>query len=242
MTDPMADAERKAPGWKGFAPLLLLLAGLLLFFALGGHRYLSFDTLRTHYAALRAFADERPLLAGLAFATVYATAVAVSVPSAGLLSIVGGLLFGTFAGALLAMVGATTGAVVVFLAARSSAGAALKARAGPMLDRMRDGFRANGFNYLIALRLVPLFPFWLINIAAALLGMRLGPYVLGTLLGIIPGTFVYASVGAGAGEAIAAGGEVPLKGLLLKPEILLPIAGLVLLALLPVLWKRRQRA
>jgi len=230
------------PAWRRFAPLQLMLAALALFFALGGHRFLNLDALRANYAALRGFADANPGLAMLAYVGIYFVAVAISVPSAGLLSIVGGLLFGTLAGLSLTVAAATAGAAVVFLVARSALGSALAARAGPALDRLRDGFRANDLSYLLVLRLVPLFPFWLVNVAAALLGMRLGRYLLGTFVGILPGTFVYSSVGAGAAAAIEAGGEVPLDGLLLKPEILLPIVGLVLLSLLPVALKRARRA
>lgn len=227
-------AGKQAPAWRRFAPLLLLLLALALFVALGGHRLIGVDALRSHYAELRAFADANPALAALAYVAIYVFAVSISLPSAGLLSIAGGLLFGTWAGGALTVIAATIGATIVFLVARSALGAALAAKAGPTLDRLRDGFNANSFNYLLVLRLVPAFPFWLVNVAAALLGMRLGPYVLGTALGIIPGTFVYCSVGAGAAAAIEAGGEIPLGGILLKPEILLPIAALVALSLLPV--------
>ena len=231
-----------APLWRRFAPLLLLLAALGLFVALGGHRLIGLDALRENYAALRAFTDANPVLAALAYIAIYVFAVSISLPTAGFLSIAGGLLFGTLVGGSLTVFAATIGATIVFLVARSALGASLAAKAGPTLDKLRDGFNRDGFNYLLALRLVPAFPFWLVNIAAALLGMRLGPYLLATVIGIIPGTFVYCSVGAGAGAAIAAGGEVPLQGLLLKPEILLPILGLVALSLLPVAikrWKRR---
>lgn len=227
---------------RRFAPLLLLLAALAVFIALGGHRLVGLDALRDNYSALRDFTNANPTLAALAYVAIYVFAVAISLPTAGFLSIAGGLLFGTLVGGSLTVVAATIGATIVFLVARSALGASLAARAGPTLDKLRDGFNRDGFNYLLVLRLVPAFPFWLVNIAAALLGMRLGPYVLGTAIGIIPGTFVYCSVGAGAGAAIAAGGEVPLQGLLLKPEILLPILGLVALSLLPVAvkrWKRR---
>ena len=231
-----------APRWRRFAPLLLLLAALGLVVALGGHRLIGLEALRDNYAALRAFTDANPLLAALAYMAIYIFAVAISLPTAGFLSIAGGLLFGTWLGGTLTVAAATIGATIVFLVARSAFGASLAAKAGPTLDRLRDGFNADSFNYLLALRLVPAFPFWLVNIAAALLGMRLAPYVLGTAIGIVPGTFVYCSVGAGAGAAIAAGGEVPLQGLLIQPEILLPILGLVALSLLPVAikrWKRR---
>lgn len=223
-------------------PLLLLLAALAAFVAAGGHRLIGLDALRENYAALRAFTEANPALAMLAYVAIYVFAVAISLPTAGFLSIAGGLLFGTLLGGSLTVFAATVGATIVFLVARSALGASLAAKAGPTLDKLRDGFNDDGFNYLLVLRLVPAFPFWLVNIAAALLGMRLAPYVLGTAIGIIPGTFVYCSVGAGAGAAIAAGGEVPLQGLLTKPEVLLPIAGLVALSLLPVAvkrWKRR---
>lgn len=229
-------------GWRRFAPLLLLVAALLLFLMSGGHRLISLEALRDNYGNLRAFADSRPWLAALAYVGFYVFAVSISLPSAGLLSIAGGLLFGTAIGFSLTVVAATAGATIVFLVARSALGATLAARAGPLLDRLRDGFNANSFSYMLVLRLVPLFPFWLVNVAAALLGMRLGAYALATLIGIMPGTLVYSSVGAGAGAALAAGGDVPLEGLLLQPEILLPIVGLVLLSLLPIALKRWKRA
>jgi uncharacterized membrane protein YdjX (TVP38/TMEM64 family) len=230
------------PSWRRFAPLGLLLAALAASVALGGHRLIGLDALRENYTALRAFTEAQPLLAALAYMAIYVFAVAISLPTAGFLSIAGGLLFGTLLGGSLTVVAATTGATIVFLVARSAFGASLAAKAGPTLDKLREGFNRDGFNYLLVLRLVPAFPFWLVNIAAALLGMRLAPYALGTAIGIIPGTFVYCSVGAGAGAAIAAGGDVPLQGLLTKPEILLPIAGLAALSLLPVVVKRWKRA
>lgn len=221
---------------------MLLLGGLIAFVGLGGHHLAGLDVLRDNHAALRAFADARPVAAGLAYVGIYIFAVAISLPTAGFLSIAGGLLFGAWIGGLLTLFAATIGATIVFLVARSAFGASLAAKAGPRLDRLRDGFNADGFNYLLALRLVPAFPFWLVNVAAALLGMRLGPYVLATAIGIVPGTFVYCSVGAGAGAVIAAGSDVPLQGVLTRPEVLLPILGLVVLSLLPVAvkrWKRR---
>jgi uncharacterized membrane protein YdjX (TVP38/TMEM64 family) len=232
----------RTPAWRRFAPLALLLVALGVFVALGGHRLIGLDALRENYADLRAFAETNPWVAALAYVGIYVFAVSISLPSAGFLSIAGGLLFGTWLGGALTVFAATAGATIVFLVARSALGSALAAKAGPTLDRLRAGFNADSFNYLLVLRLVPAFPFWLVNVAAALLGMRLGPYVLGTAVGIIPGTFVYCSVGAGAGAAIEAGGEVPLDGLLLKPDILLPVVGLVALSLLPVAVKRWKRA
>ena len=128
---------------------------------------------------------------------------------------------------------------MLFLVARHALGDVLRGRAGPFVARMEAGFRANALNYLLVLRLIPLFPFWLVNLVPAFVGVRTSTYVLGTLLGIIPGTFVYASVGNGLGAVFDAG-ETPDLAIIFKPEILLPIVGLALLALLPIAYKRFQ--
>jgi uncharacterized membrane protein YdjX (TVP38/TMEM64 family) len=102
---------------------------------------------------------------------------------------------------------------------------------------MEAGFRENAMSYLLVLRLVPLFPFWLVNLVPAFLGVPLRTYVIGTFFGIMPGTFVYASVGSGLG-AILEAGESPDLGIIFKAEILIPLLGLALLALIPVIYKR----
>jgi uncharacterized membrane protein YdjX (TVP38/TMEM64 family) len=105
---------------------------------------------------------------------------------------------------------------------------------GPRAERIAAGFRADAFNYLLVLRLVPLFPFWLVNLAAGLAGMRLFPYVAATFLGIMPGAFVYAGLGNGLGHLVAA----PDLAVLFRPSVLLPLFGLSLLALIPVFYRR----
>lgn len=223
---------------RRYLPLLIIAAALGLFLALGGADYLRLEALTARYDDLRAAVLANRLLAGVVFVLVYAALVAISFPGAWVLTVIGGLLFGTLAGGALAVVGATAGATLIFLAARSAFAETLKAKAGPRIAKLRDGFEANALSYLLTLRLVPVFPFFLINIAAGIFGMPLLSYVLATGAGIIPGTFVYASVGAGAGAIIREGGNIEVSGLLLKPEILLPIIGLVALSLLPVVVKK----
>ena len=133
--------------------------------------------------------------------------------------------------------GATAGATIVFLIARSALGETLRAKAGPRIRRMEEGFRADALSYLLVLRLIPLFPFWLVNIVPAFLGVPVRTYVLGTFIGIIPGSFVYASVGNGLGAVFEAGGT-PDLGIIFEPAILLPIVGLAVLALLPVAYRK----
>jgi uncharacterized membrane protein YdjX (TVP38/TMEM64 family) len=230
-------------GWRRWLPLLLLLVALALVYGTGLHRQLSLETLRTQREALQGFVAARPLAAPLVFVLAYASAVALSLPGALFLTLAGGFLFGTLLGSVLSVTGATIGAVAIFLVARTALGSSLRDRAGPWLKRMEAGFREDAFSYLLVLRLIPLFPFWLVNLVPAVLGVRLPTFALATLIGIIPGSLVYTSVGNGLGAVLDHGGE-PDLGLILKPQVLGPLLGLAALALLPVLyrrWKARPR-
>lgn len=227
--------EKRSAG--RFLPLAALAAGLVVFFALGLHRYLSFGALAENRDFLKGFVDAHPIAAPLAFMAIYALAVAFSIPGAVILTIAGGFLFGTWLGGLFVVIGATIGSVGVFLAARTAFGEGLRRRAGPWIGRLEAGFRENALSYLLVLRLVPLFPFWLVNLVPAFLGVPLTTYALGTFVGIIPGCFVYASVGNGLGAVFDAGGTPDLR-IIFEPEILLPIIGLSLLALIPVVYKK----
>jgi uncharacterized membrane protein YdjX (TVP38/TMEM64 family) len=214
---------------------LLVLAGAA-FIASGGGRYLTFAVLSENQEYLRAIVTNSAVLAVLGYIGLYAGLTALSVPGAMLLTLAAGFLFGPWLGTLYALVGATIGATAVFLAARAGL-AGLATHAGPRARRLEAGFREDAFNYLLCLRLVPVFPFWLINLVAGAMGIRLLVYVGATFLGMIPGAFVYASLGNGIGALIAAG-EHPDRYMIFRPSILLPLIGLAGLALVPVIVKR----
>ncbi|MCW5729193.1 MAG: TVP38/TMEM64 family protein [Alphaproteobacteria bacterium] len=218
-------------------PLLAVAAAIAAFFAFGLDRYVTFEALREHRHELLAFVAERPLLAVLAYMVVYAIAVALSLPGGLVLTIAGGFLFGLWLGTLIVVIAATVGATLIFLAARYALGDLLRARAGPFLKAMEDGFRRDAMSYLLVLRLVPLFPFFVVNLVPAFLGVPLRTYVIATFFGIIPGTFVFASVGAGLGSIFDSGQEFTAKGIL-TPEIILALSGLAVLALVPVVYRR----
>jgi uncharacterized membrane protein YdjX (TVP38/TMEM64 family) len=222
---------------RRLVPLALLVAALVAAFALRLDRYLSFDQLAAHREWLLTEVARLGLLAPLCYVVIYAAATGLSIPGAVLLTLVAGFLFGTLAGTAIVVVGATLGAIIVFLVARTAFGDVLRARAGKFIRKLEDGFRANALSYLLVLRLIPLFPFWLVNLVPAFLGVRLGTFAVGTFLGIIPGAFVYASVGSGLGALIESG-ERPDLGIIFEPRVLLPLIGLALLALLPVAHKR----
>ena len=227
------------PLLRRLLPVFVLIAGFAAFFAFGLDSYVTFDALRENRAALQDYVDMYGALAIFAYGLAYVVIVAFSLPGGAIMTITGGFLFGTVVGGGTAVIAATLGATALFLAARYALGDVLRGRAGPFVRRMEDGFRENALSYLLVLRLIPLFPFWLVNLVPAFLGVRTATYVAGTLVGIIPGTFVYASVGNGLGAVFDAG-ETPDLAIIFKPEILLPIVGLALLALLPVAYKRWQ--
>jgi uncharacterized membrane protein YdjX (TVP38/TMEM64 family) len=227
--------------FRRIAPLLVLVAGLILFFALDLQRYLSLDALRLHRQELAAWVHGHPWSAPLAYMLAYVLVVALSVPGATVMTLSGGFLFGAVAGTLYAVVGATIGATLLFLIARTSLGDVLLARAGEgRFERMRRGFADDALSYLLVLRLIPVFPFFLVNLAPAFLGVSWRVYVAATFFGIMPAGFVYALAGAGIGDVLDRGGALSLAGIL-TPQVLGALAGLALLALLPVAYKRLRR-
>ena len=220
------------------AVLLGFVALLVLIFVSGAHQYFSLETLSANRTRLLDFVQQNAVLAVVSFMVVYIVSVAFSIPGASWLTIAGGFVFGAVTGTFYIVVAATIGATIVFLLARYVLGDTLRAKAGNALKKMEDGFREDALSYLLVLRLVPLFPFFLVNLVPAFLGVPLRTYVLGTFFGIIPGTFVYATVGAGIGDALAAGASVDPSAALRQPTVIGALVGLAVLALIPVVYKR----
>ena len=238
------DAQGSGTGhWSvvRIVPVAILAAGLVAFFMFDIGHYLDFAVLKDNREALLARVGRDPVLSVILFVLVYAAAVSLSVPSGAVMTMVGGFLFGTALATGAVVIGATLGATVLFLAARTALGDVLHARAGPGIRRMEAGFQENPLNYLLVLRLVPLFPFWLVNLVPAFLGISLRTFVVGTFVGIIPGTWVFASVGNGLGALLDAG-RTPDLDLLYHWDILIPLVGLAALALVPVVYKMRKAA
>jgi uncharacterized membrane protein YdjX (TVP38/TMEM64 family) len=237
--------DQKRPGWARFVPIAVIVAALAAVVLSGAYRHLSLDTLRDSRAALDAFVAENRLLALAMYILAYALAVTISMPGALVFTLTGGFLFGPWVGGGAAIIAATIGATGVFLAARSAFGNSLRARAGGWLTRLEAGFRENAFNYLLALRLFPGAPFFIVNLVPALLNVSLRDFAAATFIGIIPGTLVYASVGNGLRAAFNAGADVnpatAARALLSSPAVILPIVGLIALALAPIVYKALQR-
>jgi uncharacterized membrane protein YdjX (TVP38/TMEM64 family) len=218
------------------APIVLI-ALIVAVRVLGLTHRLPWSALAQNQLTLNDWVAAHPWLAPCLFVLAYTTTVTLSLPWAALLTMAGGLLFGTLAGGALAITGATIGATLLFLIARSAVAGAMAARGGAALTKLRDELRQNGFSYLLALRLIPVVPFWLVNLAAALCGMRLGQFAAATFIGIIPATFVIASIGAGLGGVLARGQQPNLR-LLVSWPVLGPLVALAMLSLTPVLWRK----
>lgn len=238
MTDTETNIAAPKSAVKRFAPIAIILIALAAFFALGGPKYVSIEALRDNRETLTAFVGDNFPLAILGFIALYAALTAISFPGASLLSIFGGFLFGTLIGGSAITVGATIGALGIFLAARYAIGDALSKKAGPYMQKFEKGLKENELSYLFILRLIPAFPFFIVNIVPGLFDVKVRNYLLSTFFGIIPGCFVYASVGAGIGAIFDAGEDVELGGLMTQPKILFPILGLITLSTLPILYKK----
>ncbi len=205
--DPKGPAAKtvvcKARG-RHWLLLAVLVAIPCVVIAMGWHEILTLKMVGLNYEALR-LSIAANLIAALAlYVTIYVGVVALSLPGATVLTLAGGLLFGWKIATPVTVAAATAGATIVFLVARSSLGTVVASRVGPWLARLRKGFSENALSYLLFLRLVPAFPFVVVNLAAAVLGVPLRTYVLGTFLGIIPGTTAIAVVGAGLGSVFKA--------------------------------------
>jgi uncharacterized membrane protein YdjX (TVP38/TMEM64 family) len=200
----MTSARASVSGLCRYGPLVAIAAIMLIVFALGWHKEITLENVVALRDRFHSFLAQHGILSVLGYMLVYICTTALSLPGGLILTATGGLLFGWFVGGLASLIGATIGATLVFLIARTALGEGLTARTAPWLAKLREGFKEEALSYLLFLRLVPAFPFWFVNIAPAILGVPLRTYVAATFFGIIPATFAFASAGAGLDSIIVA--------------------------------------
>lgn len=230
-----SEGASDAPRWRRYLPVAVIVAGVVAYFSLGLHHYLSFETVRMHRMELVTWVQEHRLLAIASFFIGYVLIITFSLPIGALGTLLGGFLFGIVLGTALSVTAATLGATVVFLAARGAFADVLRRRAGRWFARMEDGLNRHAFSYMLFIRFVPIFPFWLLNIVPAFFRVSTRTFVVTTFLGIIPGTAVYASIGAGL-DKVFDQGHSPDLGILRDPHLYLPLVALGVLSLVPVVW------
>jgi uncharacterized membrane protein YdjX (TVP38/TMEM64 family) len=217
--------------WRKIALATVMLGGLASFFVLGGHRYLTIEQLKANRAFLHDFTERHFVtMFALAF-LVYLVATALSFPGGILMSFAVGFLFGRWAGTLLVVVAATIGATLAFLSARYLFADAVRRRMGPRLTRLARGFEEDAFSYILFTRLVPAFPFWLMNLVPALTPVSVRTFFFATMIGILPGSFVFVNVG----ESLA---SIHSASDILSGQTLMALALLGVLSLAPIAWKR----
>ncbi|TDH38101.1 TVP38/TMEM64 family protein [Pseudohoeflea suaedae] len=240
-----ADAAPAPPAWRRYLPIIVLAAGLAAGYAAGLHDYLSLSMLAEQREALLGLVDANYGLSLAVYFLLYVLAVAFSFPAASVLTIFGGFLFGWLVGGVVTAFAATLGASAVFLAARSAFGDVLRRKAGGFLNRLADGFEKDALSYLFVLRLAPVFPFFVVNIAPAFFGVPLRTYLIATFFGILPGTFAYSWLGQGVDSVLVsaaeAGREVSV-GDLVTPEITIAFVVLALVAAIPPVLRRLRGA
>jgi uncharacterized membrane protein YdjX (TVP38/TMEM64 family) len=239
MNTPMTEEPKTTKTFgghlKSFAPLIVLLGGLGFALSQGWHNYLTLESFAENIGWLDAQIASNFLLVLIAFSLVYAAATAFMVP-ASFLTISGGVLFGLAFGTGATVIGATVGASVLFMAARTSIGESLRSIVGPFLEKMQAGFNEDALSYMFALRLIPAFPFAVVNIAPAILGAKFRDYFITTLFGIIPGTLAYTWIGVAVGDTLRAGGDVDIATL--ASNFIPAFIALGVVALIPVAYKK----
>ena len=240
-----SEQNSKTPWVKRMVPVVVLVALLVAFFVTDLKSYASYAWLQDNYLILMNFVDQNLVVAVLLYIAGYCLVVAASLPAATLVTLLGGFLFGWFFGTIFTVIGATIGATILFQVARTSFGEPLRKMVQPYIGKMEKGFREDEFHYLMFLRLMPAFPFFVVNLVPAFLGVSLRMFVITTFIGIIPGTSIFNFIGSGLGDILASGEAFdPAKAA--SPEILIGLAGLAVISLAPIVWKkikaRRSRA
>lgn len=223
--------------WKRFIPLIVIVTLMIVAYASGVHKYITFEMLQEQHAVIKAFVAAHPIITPILFTLAYLIMVSLSLPGGAILSLLGGFLFPVPWSTAYVLVGATIGATVIFLAAKTALGDTLRKKAGPFLKKMEKGFQKNAWSYLLFLRFVPLFPFWLVNIAPAFFNVRLLTYVWTTFVGIIPGAYVFTQTGSGLSAIFEEGGTFSFDTLF-NWQLRLALIALGLFALLPIFIKK----
>lgn len=231
MTDSTSSSApaSESSGKIVIAAILGLAIGAFFYFDLG--HYLTLDALKANRDRLLAFTDANFAAAVGIFILTYCVVTGLSLPGAAILTLAGGFLFGSLLATVFVNVGATSGATLAFLAARYLLRDWVERKFGNKLGPIQDGFSMNAFSYLMTLRLIPLFPFFLVNMVSGLTRVSAGTYIVATAIGIIPGSFVFAYAGRQLGTINS------LKEVA-SPNVLLAFTLLGLLAMVPIIYKK----
>lgn len=223
--------------WLKLLPILVVIALMVVAWNLGVTDYLDYELLKQHRELLLSFVERHYVWAVLIYIATYIVTIALSIPGAAILSILGGFLFAQPWGTVFVLIGATTGATCIFLAAKTALGASLREKAAPFLKKLEKGFNENAASYLLFLRFIPIFPFWLINIAPAFFNVQRTTFIWTTFVGIIPGTFVFVQAGTGLGAIFDTGAEFSIETIF-NVQVQIALIALAIFSLVPIVVKK----
>jgi len=221
-------------------PLLILIVIISIFYMAGAYDFVSWEVFKEHREEIKSFVAAHPVLAPIVYILIYALITALSVPAAFLVSMVGGFLFPMPLSTLYVVLGATIGAFIIFVIAKTALHEFFERKLLGRFEKMQKGFQEHAVTYLLLLRLVPLFPFWLVNISAAVFNVSSLTFLWTTMIGIIPGAFVYTEAGRGIDRFLDTEGVITLWSLL-NPSIIVAFIGIIILAFIPMIVKYWER-
>jgi uncharacterized membrane protein YdjX (TVP38/TMEM64 family) len=221
-------------------PIFILVCLFIAFYYFKLYRYFTFDALKTHRDIWMNLLIKHRFRVTLFFILGYIIFVAISLPNAIFLTLLSGFLFGPVLGTIYVVFSATIGASILFLAAKTALHDFLYQKSHKKLDKFKEGFEQHEVNYLLFLRLIPIFPFWLVNIVPAFFNVGFWTFVWTTFVGSIPGTAIYVFLGNSL-NVILARGERPDLNIIFHPMIITPLIGLGVLALVPILYRKLHR-
>lgn len=225
--------------YKSWFLLLVIILIVATFYLTDSKTYFSFSALKMYHQDLTLFVEAHLLIALILYSLTYVVVAATSLPIAAFLTILGGFLFGPFLNLIIVDISATLGATYLFLAVKTTLGEILEEKAAPWVKKMERGFQKNAFFYLLFIRFIPIFPFWAVNLVAALLNTPLRIFVTATLIGIAPVTFIYSLLGKGLSTLLEQD-KTPDTSILFEPTIFFSLCGLALLSLLPIFFRKRK--
>ncbi len=236
----MVAKDKKKPNLLCWVPLAILVLGFFLFFYFHLYRYITLENIKNNRHLLVRWTHENYTLAAISYFIIYTLIIAISIPGALVFTIAAGFLFGTLWGTIFVLLSETVGSALLFFAIQISLSSWFEKKAGKWIKKMEINFQKNAFNYIITLRLIPIIPFWAVNIAAALVGVELTTFMIATFIGIIPLTIIYVSLGQSLGLMFDTQ-QTPDLTIVFQPHILLPLLGLTLLSVMPAIYHYFQK-
>lgn len=225
---------------KRYLPLAVIILLVIVVYATGVTHYLTFESLKKYYMSIQSYAEQHAVLTPFLFILIYIALTALSIPGAVFLSLLGGFIFSQPFSTLYVVFSATIGAALLFLAARFALRDFFKKKAGPTLKKMEKGFKENAVSYLLFLRFVPIFPFWLVNLAPAFFQVSLATFIWTTFVGIIPGSFVFTEAGSGIAEIFEKNESFSVSALF-NTKVKIALIGLGIISLIPIVYKKIKK-